>query len=195
MIGYIIGKTGNTIDNKLLIKLPSGLGYLININPNDFYQQNDTIELFIYEARKEDKIDLYGFQTIKEREWMEKLLKVGGVGPKMAALIIYQLGSKRLLETINAKDTDELKQVKGLGAKTAKKIILELSNNITVDEMNILGIEKSKTISDFTETLSGLGYNRGLIVSTITAMKRDKVWDETNLKEMVKIGLKYMSRK
>ncbi|NJS41223.1 hypothetical protein HC766_02465 [Candidatus Gracilibacteria bacterium] len=70
-----------------------------------------------------------------------------------------------------------------------------MSNNITVDEMNILGIEKSKTISDFTETLSGLGYNRGLIVSTITAMKRDKVWDETNLKEMVKIGLKYMSRK
>ncbi|NJS41224.1 hypothetical protein HC766_02470 [Candidatus Gracilibacteria bacterium] len=40
----------------------------------------------------------------------------------MAALIIYQLGSKRLLETINAKDTDELKQVKGLGAKTAKKL-------------------------------------------------------------------------
>ncbi|NJS41225.1 hypothetical protein HC766_02475 [Candidatus Gracilibacteria bacterium] len=75
MIGYIIGKTGNTIDNKLLIKLPSGLGYLININPNDFYQQNDTIELFIYEARKEDKIDLYGFQTIKEREWMENFLK------------------------------------------------------------------------------------------------------------------------
>jgi len=195
MIGYITGKTGTTIDGKLLLKLPSGLGYLINISPNDFYQQNDTIELYIYEARKEDRLDLYGFRTIKEREWMEKLLKVGGVGPKMAALIIYQLGSKQLLETINAKDADELKQVKGLGAKTAKKIILELSNSISIDEMNSLGMEKSRTVSDFTETLSGVGYNRGLIVSTITQMKKDKVWDETNLKEMIKVGLKYMSSK
>ncbi len=193
MIGYISGKTAGRIDGKLLLKLPSGLGYLIETSPEDYYQKNDTIELYIYESRKEDRLTLYGFRTLKDREWMERLLKVSGVGPKMAAQIIYYLGGKKLLEAINQKDAAALKGVKGLGAKTTKKILLELSGDMSVEEMNTIGNGKSQTVTDFTETLAGLGYSRGLIVGAITNMKKDKVWDEGDLKEMVKIGLKYLS--
>jgi holliday junction DNA helicase RuvA len=194
MIGYIKGVFGGFIDGKLLVVLTNGLGYLVNVSVSSNYKDHDIVELYIYEARKEDRLDLYGFVSISQREWVDKLLKVNGVGPKMAAQIVFQIEEGDLFKAITEKDIEILKGVKGLGIKTIKKIILELAAKISVDEMDLLNIEKSKTVSDFTQTLSGLGYSRGVIVSAITDMKKDKIWDEKNLKEMVRLGLKYLGK-
>ncbi|MBC7472085.1 MAG: Holliday junction branch migration protein RuvA [candidate division SR1 bacterium] len=194
MIGYISGKVQGIIGNKVIVKLTDGLGYLVYVNEAYRFMVNEYVELFILHIQREDSVDLYGFKDQKDREWVEKLLKVSGVGPKMAANIIYQMGWENLSESIKLMDSSTIQQVKGLGLKTVKKILLELKGSEVDITENTIKNAESKTISNFTETLSNLGYKRSQIVNVITRLKSDKLWDESNLMEMVKLGLKYMSK-
>jgi holliday junction DNA helicase RuvA len=194
MIGYIAGKVQGIIGSKIIIKLTDGLGYLVYVSESYRFMVNEHVELYVLHVQREDSVDLYGFKDQKDREWVEKLLKVSGVGPKMAANIIYQMGWEDLSESIKLMDSTALQSVKGLGLKTAKKILLELKGTEVDITENNLKISDSKTISNFTETLSNLGYKRGQIVSVITQLKKERLWDESNLMEMVKLGLKYMSK-
>jgi holliday junction DNA helicase RuvA len=194
MIGYISGKVQGIMGNKIIVKLTDGLGYFIYVSESYRFMVNEHIELYILHVQREDSVDLYGFKEQKDREWVEKLLKVSGVGPKMAANIIYQMGWEDLSNSIKIMDSTAIQVVKGLGLKTAKKILLELKGaEVDIAENSIKNTE-SKTIINFTETLSNLGYKRGQIVSVITQLKKEKLWDESNLMEMVKLGLKYMSK-
>ena len=122
-------------------------------------------------------------------------MKVSGVGPKMAANIVFSLGFEKIKKFIAAGKADDLVEVKGLGAKTAKKIVLELKGAMT----DLDSLEKfdsnSQMAVNFTETLANLGYKRGEIVAIITKLKKAKKWDEDNLMDSVKEGLKMLSKK
>jgi holliday junction DNA helicase RuvA len=194
MIGYISGKVQGMIGNKIIVKLTDGLGYLVYVSELYRFMVNEHVDLYVLHVQREDSVDLYGFKDQKDREWVEKLLKVSGVGPKVAANIIYQMGWEDLSESIKLMDSSALQGVKGLGLKTAKKILLELKGSEVDITENTIKHAESRTISNFTETLSNLGYKRGQIVAVITQLKKEKVWDESNLMEMVKLGLKYMSK-
>jgi holliday junction DNA helicase RuvA len=194
MIGFLSGKIQAVIGNKVIVKLSDGLGYIVSVNESYRYMVNEHVDLFILHVQREDSVDLYGFKEQQDREWVEKLLKVNGVGPKAAANIIYQMGWENLSESIRAMDSSTIQKVKGLGLKTAKKILLELKGAEVDVSMDNNKLDQSSTVVDFTETLSNLGYKRGQIVSVITCLKKDKLWDEGNLMEMVKLGLKYMSK-
>ena len=194
MIGYLSGKVVAKISTQIIVKTPSGVGYLVHVNPTANFMTNENVEIYIFEVRRDDKAELFGFTSRKDREWINTLLKVSGVGPKMAANIIYILGWKRIDEAVQGEDVETFSNLKGLGVKTAKKIVLELKGVSTnLAEMSIAG-SKSQTISDFSDALSSLGYKKGEIVRAISQMKKDKVWEEENLVGMVKVGLKYLGR-
>jgi Holliday junction DNA helicase RuvA len=197
MIGYISGKIVKAHPGKILVKLPSGLGYQVFVSPMNRYMTNDQVELYIYESVRESGSELYGFIEYQNYEMVEKLLKVNGVGPKMAALVVYTLGHERILNGLIKADPKVFSEVKGLGAKTAKKIILELKGDV----VNIEDIIQSDSDSnaqfslEFTEALSNLGFKRGEIVSSITKLKKAQDWDEDNLAETIRAGLKVLSKK
>ena len=152
MLAYISGKVVAKLAGKVIVKVPSGLGYLISISPNQNYLENENLELFLLEINT--------------------------------------------IEAINQSDTDILTEVPGLGAKTAKKIVIEFKGaktNIKKFEAAEVNLTNDFTI-DFVDTLSGLGYRRGEIVSIITRLKRQKAWDESNLIETVKKGLEELGR-
>lgn len=194
MIGFISGKVVGQMGNQVIIKIPSGLGYLVNVGVGDAFMQNDTFERFILQVNREDSEELYGFHTLEERKWVDKFLKVNGVGPKMAANIIHTMGIERILSALASRDAKSFGSVKGLGSKTAKKILLELKGNeIQIEDLELAVDSKSRTVTDFTETLANLGYKRGQIVHVIQQLKQDGLWEESNLKEMVKTGIRYLS--
>jgi Holliday junction DNA helicase RuvA len=196
MIGYLSGKVIAPLpNNQIIVKLPSGLGYVVNVSPNKRYHQNETVEFFIVDIRREDKEELYGFLVLQDREWMEKLMKVSGVGPKMAATIIYTLGFEKVMKAVANGKAEELTEVKGLGAKTAKKIVLELKGGMTdLDSLDRVDTNSQMSVN-FTETLSNLGYKRGEIVAVITKLKKAKKWDDQNLMATIKEGLRLLSKK
>lgn len=193
MIGLLSGKVAGHIGSQIILKTPSGVGYLVHVSLMQKSMVNDFEDLYILEVRREDKSELYGFRDIKDRVWVENLLKVNGVGPKVAASIIYALGWENLVEAIESEDAGAISEVKGLGIKTAKKIVLELKGSRTdINNLNFHSNEQS--VSDFTDTLVNLGYKKSEIVGVISKMKKDGVWKEENLVEMVKIGLKYFGK-
>ncbi len=195
MIAYLSGKILAKINSQIIIKTPSGIGYIVSISPQRQYMTNDNVEIFTLEIQRENKADLFGFESIEERSWMEKLLKVSGVGPKSAATIIYSLGINNIVEAINKNDAKPFAEVKGLGAKTAKKIVLELKGQLVdLDSKGNKFPQNDNFTFEFLETLSGLGYKRGEIVSSITRLKKAGLWNEENLVETVRSGLKALGR-
>jgi len=196
MIAFLSGKIIAIFNNQIIVRLPSGIGYLVQISPKQNFMLNETVELFVLEVHKENKREFFGFTNLQDREWVEKLLKVDGVGPKIAAQIVYFLGHEGLLQAIQNSDIKALTQVKGLGQKTAKKIILELkSSQVKLAELETNSQHSDQTITTFTETLANLGFNRRAIVEVISRLKAEQRWDEQNLNEMIKQSLKLLSKK
>jgi len=196
MIAFLSGKIIAIFNNQIILRLPSGIGYLVQISPKQNFLLNETVELFVLEVHKENKREFFGFTNLQDREWVEKLLKVDGVGPKIAAQIVYFLGHEGLLQAIQNSDIKALTQVKGLGQKTAKKIILELkSSQVKLAELETNSQHSDQTITTFTETLANLGFNRRAIVEVISRLKAEQRWDEQNLNEMIKQSLKLLSKK
>lgn len=196
MLGYLSGKVLGMMQDQVIIKLPSGAGYLVHVPPSLRYLQNENLDLFILEVARENKVELYGFTSLKDREWVDKLLKVDGVGPKVAATVLYTLGYEKVLEAVQNTDTEILAGVKGLGLKTAKKIVLELKGGLTdLSRLDSMDNDKTQMALHFTETLSNLGYRRGEIVSVISTLKKQGSWDNEDLATTVKEALKHLGKK
>lgn len=194
MIGFLAGKIIGFLNDKIIVRLPSGMGYIITIDPQMELILNENIELFALEVVRDSNSELFGFRDIESRLWVEKLIDVDGVGPKSATTMIYTLGVIRLRNAIAEQDDETLSTVKGISSKTAKKIIIELHNK----EVNIKTLNQNKTksknssiASEFTETLSSLGYSRSQIVNVIGAMKQESNWQEEDLNTLVRTALRY----
>lgn len=195
MLAYLSGKIVAAMPNQIVVKLPAGMGYLVNISSNKNYYQNEAVELFLLEIIRDDRTELFGFENLDEKNWCEKLMKVSGVGPKSAANIVFTLGVSAIMDALRMGDPKAFAEVKGLGGKTAKKIILELKG-ATTDLVDMEGKMEytSSFTSEFVDTLSGLGYKRGEIVSAISRLKKENKWIETDIVETVRAGLKELGR-
>jgi len=195
MLAYLNGRIVAAMLGQIVVKLPAGMGYLVNVSTNKNYYQNEAVELFLWEVIRDDRTDLFGFESLDEKNWCEKLMKVSGVGPKSAANIVFSLGVSTIMDALRMGDPKAFAEVKGLGGKTAKKIILELKG-ATTDLVDMEGRMDSSSsfTSEFVDTLSGLGYKRGEIVSAISKLKKDKKWLENDIVETVRAGLKVLGR-
>ena len=195
MIGFLSGRIINLFNYKIILKIPSGVGYIVQTNPNRTYFVNENIDLFILHVQREDKVELFGFEQLRDRECVDNLMKVSGVGPKVATSIVHGLGYEKINEAIANNDPEALGVVKGLGKKTAQKIILELKG-VLVDVESIVGGLKNNDFSiNFTDALSNLGYKRGEIVTSITKLKKEDNWDEFNLIGTIKKGLEILAKR
>ncbi len=195
MIGYLSGRIVAFLESQMILKIPSGVGYILSKSPYRSYMVNENLDLFIWEVKREDKDELFAFENMDDRIWAEKLTKVSGVGPKMAANILYTIGYQKVIDAVQQADIEILSDIKGLGQKTAKKIILELKG-ATTDLENLQTSESSSQMSiDFTDTLSNLGYKRGEIVATISKLKKQGSWQEGNLVDTVKKGLEILNKR
>ncbi len=188
MIAYIQGKVVAHLHNSIVVSVNDGIGYLVHVYESYKYTIDTMIELYIYHQQNEDRVELYGFESIHDRSAIDLLLKVSGVGPKMAAQIVFSLGYEKIMIAVQESDVQQLKVVKGLGEKTAKKILLELKG--AQFDINISSEVTNSAFKDqFTDTLLNLGYNKKTIDDKIDALKKQGTWEELNLVDMVKKSL------
>jgi Holliday junction DNA helicase RuvA len=173
-----------------------GIGYLIYTNPNKRYMINENVDLYVLHLCRDDKEELYGFGEVEERQWIENLMKVNGVGPKAAANIIYTLGVNNIKIALENKDIEPFCNVKGLGKKTAQKIVLELKGAMVDIEKIALDADdgKGNFASSFADAMSNLGYKKSEIISTISNLKKSQSWNEANLLATIKKGLEVLGK-
>ena len=167
MIAYLKGKIKYRGSNYIILDV-NDVGYKIFVSSAASYPSADeagklqaTSSIWIFHHIKEDKNELYGFNTQEELNFFELLLKVNGVGPKMASNILSKTNVNKLKQAISQGDVKLLTAVGGVGKKIAGKIIVELKNKLSTDDKIDFSDQSTEEVLD---ALKQLGYKEQEII-------------------------------
>lgn len=198
MIGYLKGIVLYKNVNTVLLNV-NGVGYevLCSTAIADTLMLNSTGEIYIHTQVKEDAITLYGFSSLEERTFFNKLISVSGIGCKMGITILSAMHLQELAIAIASANSQKLAQIKGLGKKTAERIILELREKIQIEDKQSVvekkeameHIELSSMEEDAILGLIGLGYSKN---ESIKAVQRARTQGAVTIDAMIRIALQSM---
>jgi Holliday junction DNA helicase RuvA len=131
-------------------------------------QNGERVTLFTHLVVREDAHLLYGFGSENERRAFRQLLKVNGIGAKIALSVLSGLSVTELAQAITAQETGRLTRVPGIGKKTAERLLLELKDKFGADLTQAVGIHRTPpATSDIMNALLALGYNEREAVAAI----------------------------
>jgi Holliday junction DNA helicase RuvA len=135
MIAYLKGQVIQ-LDPEFAVLDVNGVGYEVFCSSNSLgrLQQNTEAQLFIHTHVREDALVLYGFANKSEKDLFLSLLKVNGVGPKLAIKILSGTTIEHFLHMIEDGDVKGLSQLPKVGKKTAEQLILTLKGKLEFAE-------------------------------------------------------------
>jgi holliday junction DNA helicase RuvA len=110
-----------------------GVGYELDAPMSTFYALpavGQSVSLHTHLAVREDAQQLYGFATLEEKQLFRDLIRVSGVGGKLALAILSGISVKDFIATVQRGDAQLLTQLPGIGKKTAERLVLELRDRI-----------------------------------------------------------------
>ena len=163
MIGRLTGLLIQSSPGQLLLGV-GGVGYEVEISLTTYVQVLETegpVTVHTHLVVRDDAHLLYGFASIGEREMFRTLIKVNGVGPRMALGILSGLDSASFARAVTGNDVKALTALPGVGKKTAERLIIEMRDK--VDSFDVSGSDNLSTIinsviEDAESALIGLGY-------------------------------------
>ncbi|MDA1299867.1 MAG: Holliday junction branch migration protein RuvA [Proteobacteria bacterium] len=164
MIGRITGSIVEKRLDQLLIDV-AGLAYEVEI-PMTTYEKvgvpDDQVLLYTHLVVREDAHLLYGFATKGERELFRALIKVNGVGPRVALSIQSSMDSDSFVRCIREDNVKALTALPGIGKKTAERLIIEMRDRLDHWELDqapqSAPVTQPSTLADAESALVGLGY-------------------------------------
>jgi Holliday junction DNA helicase RuvA len=130
----VIGRLRGTLAEKQpphLILDVNGLGYELEVPMTTLYRLppvGQPVTLHTHLVVREDAQLLYGFFERREREFFRELIRLNGVGPKLALALMSSLEVDELVRCVSAQDTSALVKVPGVGKKTAERLLVELKD-------------------------------------------------------------------
>ena len=163
----------------------SGVVYEIFISLQTFSAlPKEEVKLFTTQIFREDAQLLFGFMDMAEKKMFARLIKINGVGPKVAMAICSTYTPSQFATVINNKDLNGVKKVPGIGPKSAGRILVELAG---FDEELISTVTPaSKSFNEATEALESLGFKKDKISKALSAC------DGTETASLVKQALKLL---
>jgi Holliday junction DNA helicase RuvA len=156
---------------KLIFKQPGqaiveagGVGYDVAISVPTFTSLPSVgaeAALHIHTQVSDDQIALFGFLDREEKRLFERLITVGGVGPKLAIKMLSGLSPERTVQAIRAQDHAQLTRIPGVGKKLAERLVVELKDKL--DDFAVAPAQPSvqgPAVDDVLSALVNLGYQR-----------------------------------
>lgn len=172
---YYLNGTITLLDANLAVVDCGGVGYAChttNVTLSKL-QVGKPAKLFTFCNIKEDAFDIYGFSTREELNCFEKLLGVGGVGPKAALAILSVVTPDQFTLAVMTQDDKTLTMAQGVGKKLAQRILLELKDKLAPSQLELSGaqldaspVHGSKT-AEATAALASLGYSQQEIAAAL----------------------------
>ncbi|MDD5404941.1 MAG: Holliday junction branch migration protein RuvA [Sulfuricella sp.] len=162
MIGRLCGKLLEKHPPQILLDV-QGVGYEVDVPMSTYYNLpalGESVTLHTQLIVREDAHLLYGFASDEERQTFRRLLKITGVGAKLALTILSGMNVNELAQAVVAQDVGRLTKIPGIGKKTAERLLLELKDKlegITVSGMPLSSVAAGS--SDILNALLALGYN------------------------------------
>lgn len=130
MIGRISGVLIEKKASQLLVDV-QGVGYELLVSLTTFFdlpENDEQVTLYTHLVVREDIQQLYGFREASERELFRMLIKISGVGPKMALTILSGMNTKDFFESVQTNDIERLVKLPGVGKKTAERLAIEMKD-------------------------------------------------------------------
>lgn len=162
MIGRLSGRLIEKQPPQIIVDV-QGLGYELDVPMSTFYNLpglGESITLFTHLVVREDAHLLYGFGSDDERRAFRQLLKISGVGPKLALSVLSGLSVADLAQTVAMQETGRLTKIPGVGKKTAERLVLELRDKLDHSPSVSAAAGSPKANSgDVLNALLALGYN------------------------------------
>ncbi|MBA2711909.1 MAG: Holliday junction branch migration protein RuvA [Tatlockia sp.] len=166
MIGWLRGQIADKHQLGKFVIDVNGVGYDVETSLQTFFQlesQQGLIELHIHTIVREDALLLYGFIDKRERALFRALIKVNGVGPKMAISILSSITPGEFIHCINQQDILYLTKLPGIGKKTAERLVIEMKDSMkqfisTITEPLSKHVTKVREQDEAISALEALGY-------------------------------------
>ncbi len=162
MIGRLSGILLEKNPPQILVDV-QGVGYEVDVPMSTFFNLpalNEKVVLHTQLIIREDAHLLFGFLTGEERVTFRQLLKISGVGPKMALAVLSGLSIADLAVAVANKDAARLTKIPGVGKKTAERLLLELQGKFAAGAVSAApGAAAVSVASDIVNALLALGYN------------------------------------
>ncbi|WP_100622669.1 Holliday junction branch migration protein RuvA [Candidatus Coxiella mudrowiae] len=193
MIGQLRGIILEKQPPYLLLEV-SGVGYEIAA-PLSIFQClpdiGEEIVLYTHLVVREDAHTLYGFHNERDRRLFRALIKVNGVGPKLALTILSGIGLDEFVSCIIKQDIHQLIRIPGIGRKTAERLIIETKDALTSWQLNIISHNETNTplassTQDAISALIALGYKPKEAKRAINAVQEPELTSEDLIRQALK---------
>ncbi|GHA11903.1 Holliday junction ATP-dependent DNA helicase RuvA [Arenicella chitinivorans] len=158
-----------------------GVGYELEAPMSTFYDLPDvgeTVTLFVHMVVREDAQLLFGFSKRQQREMFRSLIKVNGVGPKVALAVLSTLSAQELVLAMANDDVTQLCKVPGIGKKTAQRLLVEMKDRLAKEfgDISVSGDTGAPATSqrhDAIAALVSLGYKNTDASRVVKALPDD----------------------
>ena len=176
----------------------NGVGYKLLVANPYRYQEDRTkkVQVYVYQAVREDNISLFGFTDQNEKKLFMQLINVSGIGPKSALAILANPDHKGLVDAITNNNVNYLTKFPGIGKKTASQIVLDLRDKLTNESSSSLFATTQLTVDatvnrelkDALEALAALGYKeRDIKKVQKTLMKEEQMATDEYLRQALRL--------
>lgn len=160
MIGRIAGKLLAKHPPQILVDV-QGVGYELDVPVSTLYQLPATgsdVTLLTHLIVREDAHQLYGFATEGERTLFRKLIRISGIGARIALAVLSGMSVADLRDAVSRQETGRLTRIPGIGKKTAERLLLELKDKLDVAVIAVRS-ETDGAGADVVNALLALGYS------------------------------------
>ena len=191
MIASIQGIILFSGDDNLVVDV-SGIGYLVYVPDilTTTFRRGEKISLFTHLVVPEDSLTLFGFQDQEEVFLFKELIKVNGVGPRLALETLSTHLPDVIKRAVVNKQEEIFSQVSGIGKKTAQKILLSLEDRIPHEDGFVISPETAGINGEVQEALISLGYSILEAQAALQVIPDDVPLD---LETRLTIALRYFS--
>jgi len=211
----VIGRiTGILLEKQapgLLIDV-QGVGYEVQVSLTTYFDLpgcGETVTLHTHFVVREDAQLLFGFVHQSERELFRTLIKISGVGPKMALAILSGMTARDFVRCVHDNDTATLVKLPGVGKKTAERLIVEVRDKLESFSGSFgkghetgadgspelpLSSKQSDTIAEAESALIALGYKPQEAARMVNAVVSDDGYDAQTSEELIRLSLKSMAK-
>lgn len=191
MIGRLHGKLIEKTPPQVLVDV-GGVGYEVDVPMSTFCNlpaEGSEITLLTHFIVREDAQLLYGFATAAERQTFRALIRISGVGPRIALAVLSGMSTQDLADAVEQGNATLLTCVPGIGKKTADRLVLELKGKLAGNAFAPAGGAASAAQADILSALMALGYSEREAQASVRALPA-----EVTVSEGIRLALKALAR-
>lgn len=192
MIGRLTGLLADKSAPPQLLLDVAGVGYEVDVPMSSFFNLPATgqqVTLLTHFVVREDAQQLFGFLTAGERDTFRQLIRISGVGPRIALALLSGLSVAELAQAVAAQDASRLVKVPGIGKKTAERLLLELKGKLGPDLGSPGGAPLADAQGDILQALVALGYSEREAQAAVKALPAG-----SGVAEGIKLALKALGK-